>query len=233
MEPQDRINFTVKHESTDSYNMEDGEQSSIGDRVIDKEDRLGESTGGRTTTMKKRKERSTKNDTIDGKNPSSSADSQTIPNRPPLGHPPGFGKLQVLASLGGYAWDTFSRDFTPHIILVAPGENIVNRISNFSVPRSRTVCIISAVGLVSSIIIHDPNSVASTLKFEGTFEILQLSGWSHEGDDIRLMTISFSKLDGRNQVFGGAVASSLIAATPVQIIMGSFIQKVWETKDLI
>lgn len=48
------------------------------------------------------------------------------------------------------------------------------------------------------------------------FEILQLSGWSYEGDGIKSMTISFSKSDG-NQVFGGVVASSIIAATPVQV----------------
>ncbi|KAL0537859.1 hypothetical protein IC582_026849 [Cucumis melo] len=226
MEPQNRRNFTVKHESPDSDNVADGEQRSIGDEAIDEEDRLGESAGGKTVTMKKIKGRPRKNDAVNGQNPSSSADSQTIP-KPPLGHPPGFGKLQVLASLGGYAWETFGGDFTPHLILVAPKENIVNRISKFSIPQSRTVCIISAIGSVSSVIIYDPNSVASTLKFEGMFEILQLSGWSYEGDGIKSMTISFSKSDG-NQVFGGVVASSIIAATPVQIIMGSFMQRVWE-----
>ncbi|XP_008458632.1 AT-hook motif nuclear-localized protein 9-like isoform X2 [Cucumis melo] len=182
MEPQNRRNFTVKHESPDSDNVADGEQRSIGDEAIDEEDRLGESAGGKTVTMKKIKGRPRKNDAVNGQNPSSSADSQTIP-KPPLGHPPGFGKLQVLASLGGYAWETFGGDFTPHLILVAPKE--------------------------------------------GMFEILQLSGWSYEGDGIKSMTISFSKSDG-NQVFGGVVASSIIAATPVQIIMGSFMQRVWE-----
>ncbi|XP_038900409.1 AT-hook motif nuclear-localized protein 9-like [Benincasa hispida] len=238
MEPQNGRNFTVKCEcpenqqdinNLENYTAADDEQRSNGSGEIVEEKKLSESADEEIISKKKKRGRPRKNDAVDRKLPpqqsfASSADSQTISKRR-LGRRPGRGKLQLLAPLGGYAWDPAGGSFTPHVVLVAPGEDIVDRISTFSVPGPRAICIISAVGLVSTVIIHKPGStLASTIRFEGTFEILQLSGWFFGGDQMKRISISFSKPDG--QVFGGIIASSLIAATPIQIIVGSFKQKI-------
>ncbi|KAE8646901.1 AT-hook motif nuclear-localized protein 7 [Cucumis sativus] len=207
-------NFMVRHESSDSDNIGDGE--------IDEEFRHGELSAEKQISMKKRKGRPRKfNDAVDRRDPQSTPDSQTKPERR-RGPRPGLSISQVLATLGCYAWETIGRDFIPQVVLVAPRENIVDRISNFKVPGRRSICIISAYGSVSSVIIHKPNTVASILRFEGIFEILQLSGWFDGRDNKKQMAISFSTSNG--QVFGGIIVRSrLIAATPVQIIVGSFI----------
>ncbi|CAK9314340.1 unnamed protein product [Citrullus colocynthis] len=231
MEPQNRRKFTVKCELSEirqdinnfeSYTAADDEQKSVENSDIVEEKRLSESADGEIISKKKKRGRPRKCDAVDRKNPpqesfSSSADSQTT-SKPRPGRPPGSG---------GYAWDTAGGSFTPHIVLVAPGEDIVNRISTFSKSDPRAaICFISAVGLVSTVHLyqHDYDSELDTnLRFEGMFEILRLSGWFVGGDPLKRISISLAKHDG--QVFGGIVASSLIAATPTQIIVGSFKQQ--------
>ncbi|CAI8609430.1 unnamed protein product [Vicia faba] len=66
----------------------------------------------------------------------------------------------------------------------------------------RTVCILSANGAISSATLRQPSG--GIARYEGQFEIISLSG-----------------ADGR--VLGGAVAGVLIAASTIQVIVGSFI----------
>ncbi|KAA0033366.1 AT-hook motif nuclear-localized protein 2-like isoform X1 [Cucumis melo var. makuwa] len=206
MELRDNRNIRAIRESSDS--------DSIGDDEIDEEHRHCEPRGGMKIPIKKRRGRPRKdNDAVNRPHPPSTADSQTKPERRG-GRPPGSGTSQVLATLGGYAWNTIAAQFTPHVIIVQPGENIVDRISCFRVP-CRSICIISACSSISSVVILKRNTIARTFKFEGMFEILRLFGWFDDRGREKIITITFSKPNG--QVFGGVVVSLLIAATPVQV----------------
>ncbi|KAJ6985979.1 hypothetical protein NC653_023797 [Populus alba x Populus x berolinensis] len=146
------------------------------------------------------------------------------------GRPRGSGKLQLLASLGGFAAETAGGSFTPHVVPVHTGEDIVTKLLAFSQKGARAVCILSATGVVSSVIMRQPGSSGGILRYVGPFEILSLSGSftsSETGGSNRkigMLSISLAKPDGR--VFGGGVAGSLIAAGPIQLIIASFKQNI-------
>ncbi|KAK9280412.1 hypothetical protein L1049_014101 [Liquidambar formosana] len=144
------------------------------------------------------------------------------------GRPKGSGKFQRLTSLGGLPAETAGVGFTPHVVIVHTGEDIMKKILSFSQKGPRSVCILSANGVVSSVIIHQPSPSGDILRFEGRFEIISLTGTcvSSETSGPRrkkcMFCVTLANSDGK--VFGGVVAGSLIAAGPIQIIVGSFKQ---------
>ncbi|GMJ12497.1 hypothetical protein HRI_004918900 [Hibiscus trionum] len=135
------------------------------------------------------------------------------------GRPPGSGKRQIDA-LGGVS----GVGFTPHVITVNAGEDIASKITSFSQQGPRAVCILSANGAVRNVTLRQSGSM---VKFEGQFEIISLSGSflvsENNGSCTRGggLNVSLAGSDGR--VVGGGVAGTLQAATPVQVIVGSFI----------
>ncbi|XP_010419555.1 PREDICTED: AT-hook motif nuclear-localized protein 7-like isoform X2 [Camelina sativa] len=119
-------------------------------------------------------------------------------------------------------------NFTPHIITVNTGEDITMRIISFSQQGPRAICILSANGVVSNVTLRQPDSCGGTLTYEGRFEILSLSGSFMETENqggsrgrSGGMSVSLAGPDGR--VVGGGVAGLLIAASPIQVVVGSFI----------
>ncbi|XP_064965604.1 AT-hook motif nuclear-localized protein 9-like isoform X2 [Musa acuminata AAA Group] len=143
------------------------------------------------------------------------------------GRPPGTGRKQQLASLGEWVAGSAGMGFTPHVITIAEGEDIAAKIMSFSQQGPRAVCILSANGAVSAVTLRQSATSGGTVTYEGRFEILCLSGsymlTDNGGSRSRTggLSISLSSPDGR--VIGGGVAGLLIAATPVQVIVGSFI----------
>ncbi|CAL9125110.1 unnamed protein product [Musa textilis] len=144
------------------------------------------------------------------------------------GRPPGTGRKQQLASLGEWVVGSAGMGFTPHVITISIGEDIAAKIMSFSQQGPRAVCILSANGAVSTVTLRQFATSGGTVTYEGRFEILCLSGsymLTDNGNGSRSRTgglsISLSSPDGR--VIGGGVAGLLIAATPVQVIVGSFI----------
>ncbi|KAK5776116.1 Putative DNA-binding ESCAROLA -like protein [Gossypium arboreum] len=143
------------------------------------------------------------------------------------GRPPGTGKKQQLASLGVWLSGSAGMGFTPHVITVAIGEDIATKLMSFSQQGPRAVCILSANGAVSTVTLHQPSSSGGTITYEGRFEILCLSGsyllTSDNGSRNRTggLSVSLASPDGR--VIGGGVGGMLIAASPVQVIIGSFL----------
>ncbi|KAM7530972.1 hypothetical protein LguiB_034382 [Lonicera macranthoides] len=135
------------------------------------------------------------------------------------GRPAGSGKKQ-LDALGAPGVG-----FTPHVIIANAGEDIASKILAFSQQGPRSVCILSANGAVSNVTLSQPAMSASSVKYEGRFEIISLTGSfspsESNGNRNRSLTISLAGSDGH--VLGGGVAGVLIAATPVQVIVGSFI----------
>ncbi|XP_043716754.1 AT-hook motif nuclear-localized protein 9-like [Telopea speciosissima] len=143
------------------------------------------------------------------------------------GRPPGTGRKQQLASLGEWLSGSAGMGFTPHIITVAVGEDIATKIMSFSQQGPRAVCILSANGAVSTVTLRQPATSGGTVTYEGRFEILCLSGsymlTDNGGSRSRTggLSISLSSPDGR--VIGGGVGGMLVAASPVQVIVGSFV----------
>ncbi|KAJ6801010.1 AT-hook motif nuclear-localized protein 9-like [Iris pallida] len=143
------------------------------------------------------------------------------------GRPPGTGRKQQLASLGEWVSGSAGMGFTPHIITIDAGEDIATKIMSFSQQGPRAVCILSATGAVSTVTLRQSATSGGTATYEGRFEILCLSGSYLLTDDGGSrsrsggLSISLSNPDGR--VIGGGVGGSLIAATPVQVIVGSFL----------
>ncbi|KAG6579450.1 AT-hook motif nuclear-localized protein 1, partial [Cucurbita argyrosperma subsp. sororia] len=118
-------------------------------------------------------------------------------------------------------------NFTPHIITVDAGEDVTMKIISFSQQGPRAICVLSANGVISSVTLRQPDSSGGTLTYEGRFEILSLSGSFMPSDNGGTrsrsggMSVSLASPDGR--VVGGGVAGLLVAASPVQVVVGSFL----------
>ncbi|XP_020705981.1 AT-hook motif nuclear-localized protein 1 [Dendrobium catenatum] len=147
------------------------------------------------------------------------------------GRPGGFLTKQQprieLESLGEMVACSAGANFTPHIITVASGEDVTMKIMSFSQQGPRAICILSANGVVSNVTLRQPDSSGGTLTYEGIFELLSLSGSfmpnENGGTKSRSggMSVSLASPDGR--VLGGGVAGLLVAASPVQVVVGSFL----------
>ncbi|KAI3716781.1 hypothetical protein L1987_67916 [Smallanthus sonchifolius] len=129
--------------------------------------------------------------------------------------------------LGEWVSSAVGANFMPHIINVHAGEDVMMKVISFSQQGPRAICVLSANGAISSVTLRQPDSSGGTLTYEGRFEILSLAGSfiPSESGGIRNrsggMSVSLSSPDGR--VVGGSVAGLLVAASPVQIIVGSFL----------
>ncbi|KAL6530213.1 hypothetical protein OROHE_014566 [Orobanche hederae] len=117
--------------------------------------------------------------------------------------------------------------FIPHMITVNTGEDIMMRIISFSQQGSRAICILAANGTISNVTLRQPNSSGGTLTYEGRFEILSLTGSFMPSDNGLTksrsggLSVSLAGSDGR--VLGGGLAGMLVAAGPVQLVIGSFL----------
>ncbi|XP_077235288.1 AT-hook motif nuclear-localized protein 10-like [Tasmannia lanceolata] len=138
------------------------------------------------------------------------------------GRPKGSGKKQQLEALGsaGIA-------FTPHVITIKAGEDVASKIMAFSQQGPRTVCILSANGAICNVTLRQPATSGGTVTYEGRFEIISLSGsyllTESGGTRSRTGGLSVSLAGSDGRVLGGGVAGMLMAAGPVQVVVGSFI----------
>ncbi|KAJ6671972.1 AT-HOOK MOTIF NUCLEAR-LOCALIZED PROTEIN 9 [Salix viminalis] len=118
-------------------------------------------------------------------------------------------------------------NFMPHVITVNAGEDVTMKVMSFSQQGARAICILSANGTISNVTLRQPTSSGGTLTYEGRFEILSLSGSfmpsENGGTKGRSggMSVSLAGSDGR--VVGGGLAGMLVAAGPVQVVVGSFL----------
>ncbi|RZC81410.1 hypothetical protein C5167_043983 [Papaver somniferum] len=134
---------------------------------------------------------------------------------------PSSKKSQLLA-LGNAG-----QGFTPHVITVAAGEDVGQKIMSFMQQKKRAVCILSASGSISNASLRQSAIMGGNVTYEGRYEILSLSGsYLHTeigGASSRTggLSICLSGTDGR--IVGGGVGGPLKAAGPVQVIVGSFV----------
>jgi predicted DNA-binding protein with PD1-like motif len=156
--------------------------------------------------------------------------SNSNPDGKRRGRPPGSGKKKQLDALG-----SSGTSFTPHIITVKPNEDVGSKIMVFSQQGPRTTCIISANGALCTATLHQPATSGGIVTYEGHFDILSLSGsfLLAEDGDTRSRTgglsVALAGSDGR--IVGGCVAGMLMAATPVQVVVGSFITEGKKPKE--
>ncbi|MCD7447765.1 hypothetical protein HAX54_034750 [Datura stramonium] len=154
--------------------------------------------------------------------PSSDNSSKKLRGRPPT---PGKKQLDALG-VGGVG-------FTPHVIVVNVGEDIASKLMAFSEQGPRTICILSAHGAICNVTLRQPAMGGSTVAYEGRFEIISLSGsfLRSESSSTRTSSLSVSLAASDGRVLGGGVAGMLMAATPVQVIVGSFIAEGKKSKS--
>ncbi|XP_059065657.1 AT-hook motif nuclear-localized protein 10 isoform X2 [Cryptomeria japonica] len=136
-----------------------------------------------------------------------------------LSSPPLSNKLErgmkkaQMAALGGAG-----RGFTTHILHVATGEDVSEKILALLQHGPGVVCVLSAKGAIE-------NVTLTKKTLEGHYEIHSLSGsfQSTEDDErpIGGLSVCFSGPDGI--IMGGAVPGCLMAASPVQVIVGTFV----------
>ncbi|KAL2547998.1 AT-hook motif nuclear-localized protein 10-like [Forsythia ovata] len=129
--------------------------------------------------------------------------SPETPAKRNRGRPPGSVKKQMDAlGVPGVG-------FTPHVITVNAGEDVASKIMAFSQQGPRTQC------------------PGGTVTYEGRFEIISLSGSfllsENNGNRSRIGGLSVSLAGSDGRVLGGGVAGMLRAASPVQVVVGSFI----------
>ncbi|XP_077235562.1 AT-hook motif nuclear-localized protein 1-like [Tasmannia lanceolata] len=135
-----------------------------------------------------------------------------------------------LDSPGEWIGCSVGSDFMPHVITVAAGEDVTMKIISFSQQGPRAICILSANGAISNVTLRQPDSSGGTLTYEGRFELLSLSGsfMPTESGGTRSraggLSVSLASPDGR--VLGGGVAGLLVAASPVQVVVGSFMPSI-------
>ncbi|KAL1217709.1 AT-hook motif nuclear-localized protein 8 [Cardamine amara subsp. amara] len=134
------------------------------------------------------------------------------------GRPPGSSKKQ-LDALGG----TAGVGFTPHVIEVKTGEDIAKKVMAFSDQGPRTICILSASGAVSLVTLRQDSHPNGAVTYEGRFEIITLSGSfsNDEANKSGRLSVALAAHDGK--IVGGIVVGQLVAATQVQVIVGSFV----------
>ncbi|KAG6550155.1 hypothetical protein Mapa_008112 [Marchantia paleacea] len=143
------------------------------------------------------------------------------------GRPPGSGKKQQLAALGAWLAGAAGGGFTPHVITIAAGEDVANKVFGFSQQGPRAVCVLSANGSISNVTLRHDSSFGGNITYEGRYEILSLSGsflpTDVGGTRSRTGGLSVSLAANDGKVVGGSVSGLLVAATPVQIVVGSFV----------
>ncbi|KAF8394309.1 hypothetical protein HHK36_020516 [Tetracentron sinense] len=95
---------------------------------------------------------------------------------------------------------------------------------SFIQQSKREVCILSASGSISNAYLRQPATFGGNVTYEGQFEILSLSGSfirTEIGGRTGGLSVCLSGSDGH--IIGGGIGGPLMAAGPVQIIVGSFV----------
>ncbi|KAF7005183.1 hypothetical protein CFC21_020326 [Triticum aestivum] len=149
------------------------------------------------------------------------------------GRPPGTGKKLSSPSSkpSGNAFPgSAGTSFTPHIITASPSEDVAGKIAAFASQSPRAVCVLSAMGSVSRAVLRHPAdhppSYNNPAIYEGLYEILSLSGSYNlnEGQQNQTDGISVTLCSPERHVIGGVLGGALVAASTVQVVLGTFVQ---------
>ncbi|XP_062217120.1 AT-hook motif nuclear-localized protein 2-like isoform X1 [Phragmites australis] len=108
----------------------------------------------------------------------------------------------------------------PHVLNIDVGEDIVSRIVEVSQINGKVVCVLSVLGAVQDAnLLHSSSAI---LNHKGPLEIIRAFGSILTSDAPGFGCLSVTLACADCSVVGGIIAGPLIAATPVQAIVGSF-----------
>ncbi|CAH8381914.1 unnamed protein product [Eruca vesicaria subsp. sativa] len=118
-------------------------------------------------------------------------------------------------------------DFKAHMLMINPERyDIIEKIMSFTQNGSRGICVLSATGVVVNLMIQPLDSNRRVLVFKDCYEIISLTNKKEitESGRVRNETggwhITIGGVDGC--VFSGSLVGRLTAASPVQVVIGSF-----------
>ncbi|XP_015159152.1 AT-hook motif nuclear-localized protein 1-like [Solanum tuberosum] len=103
---------------------------------------------------------------------------------------------------------------------VRPVGDVSMKVLSFFQQGSRSMCILSATGVISSVTFHQTDTSGGKVAFEGRYDLLTFAGsfvHSETGGMRNLsggMSVSLISPEGR--VIGGRIDGQLVAASPVQ-----------------
>ncbi|KAK1299200.1 putative DNA-binding protein ESCAROLA [Acorus calamus] len=124
-----------------------------------------------------------------------------------------------------------------HVLEVSSGTDVIDSLTIFTTRRQRGVCLLSASGAVTDVILRQPTSdsaaTAATVSLQGRFEILSMSGAflpPPSPPGAKGLTVYLAGGDGR--VVGGTVVGPLVAAGPVMIVAATFANATYERLPL-
>ncbi|TKY61329.1 AT-hook motif nuclear-localized protein 14 [Spatholobus suberectus] len=139
-------------------------------------------------------------------------------------HSPAFASSSFTSKKShSFALGNAGQGFTPHVISVAAGEDVGQKIMLFMQQSRREMCILSASGSISNASLRQPATSGGNITYEGRFEIISLTGSyvrNELGGRSGGLSVCLSNTDG--QIIGGGVGGPLKAAGPVQVIVGTF-----------
>uniref|UniRef100_A0ACD5WFF9 Uncharacterized protein n=1 Tax=Avena sativa TaxID=4498 RepID=A0ACD5WFF9_AVESA len=136
--------------------------------------------------------------------------------------PPGFAPLPAARPTQAAAAPSPGKGkldgLQPHVLTIAVGEDIVSRAMAVSQLTSKAICILSAIGAVKEAFLLQPSGVI--LNHKGPLEIIRLSGSILTSNDRPCLRVTLASMN--SFVISGTIAGPLIAASPIQAILGSF-----------
>lgn len=139
-------------------------------------------------------------------------------------------KQQQVASKGSAAVE-----FTTHVLTVQAGEDICHKIISFCENPTSGICVLSANGAVSNATLRQPETSGGTVTYEGRFEIIRLSGsfmlLENGVQRSRAGGLSVVLAGADGSILGGDLAGVITAATPVQIVVFSFVPCAEDSKS--
>ncbi|EOA28903.1 hypothetical protein CARUB_v10025148mg, partial [Capsella rubella] len=116
-------------------------------------------------------------------------------------------------------------DFTPYIFRVEAGEDIIQRIMSFTENGARGVVVLSANGWVTNVKIQTLDSARKVVTHEATYDLVSLSSsmTTSDGGSVYNQTGGWRiRIAAAGVVFSGVLVGRLIAASQVQVVVGSF-----------
>ncbi|BBN01788.1 protein MpATHOOK2 [Marchantia polymorpha subsp. ruderalis] len=149
------------------------------------------------------------------------------------GRPPGSGKKKFLKSDspsstgGGSGVHRQALPIEAQILHILPEEDVAKVVTDFCQNAGLPMCVMSANGEISTI--HFKNEVkprdVSTIH-QGLREIISMSGCvmplDGEGDKRWISRFTVLLADSEGRIVGGGISDSMIAASKVQVILGSY-----------
>ncbi|KAE9592255.1 hypothetical protein Lal_00035254 [Lupinus albus] len=111
-----------------------------------------------------------------------------------------------------------------HIIQISDGCDIMESVAAYARRRQRGVCILSASGAVTNVILRQPASSGAVVTLNGRFDILSLSGsfLPPPAPPAAISRMAIYLGGSQGQVVGGSVVGPLIASGSILVMAASF-----------